>query len=93
MTPEEVKAKKVVVTHIDGQDVVLRDEGDKIVALSAVCTHQGCVVEYNAADNSLDCPCHGSNFDLNGHVVIGPAKSPLKILKTKIENNQIKIEQ
>ncbi len=51
--------------------------GGGYAALTAVCTHMGCTVGYNQADGLLDCPCHGSRFNLDGTVYNGPAVAPL----------------
>jgi glycine/D-amino acid oxidase-like deaminating enzyme/nitrite reductase/ring-hydroxylating ferredoxin subunit len=50
-----------------------RDEQGKAVAVSARCTHLGCLVAWNAAERSWDCPCHGSRFAPDGAVLHGPA--------------------
>lgn len=52
---------------------VYRDEGGAVHKCSAVCTHLGCVVQWNSVEKSWDCPCHGSRFDPTGKVVMGPA--------------------
>ncbi len=57
---------------------VYRDHDGALHALSAVCTHKGCQVAWNAAERSWDCPCHGSRFDTQGHVLDGPATKPLE---------------
>ena len=49
-----------------------RDDGS-LVAVSPVCTHLGCQVNWNRAERSWDCPCHGSRFSPEGDVLQGPA--------------------
>lgn len=71
-----------------GEGGLATDEGRKVAAyrddkggltkVSAVCTHLGCVVSFNTAEKSWDCPCHGSRFDIQGRVISGPAKKDLK---------------
>lgn len=56
---------------------VYRDEGGALHAISGVCTHLGCVVQWNAGEKSWDCPCHGSRFDVDGAILNGPARRPL----------------
>ena len=54
-----------------------RDEAGGLHAVSAVCTHLGCVVQWNGAEKSWDCPCHASRFDVDGRVLQGPAVKDL----------------
>ncbi|MGH2953415.1 MAG: Rieske 2Fe-2S domain-containing protein [Solirubrobacterales bacterium] len=61
-----------------GQRAVYRDENGALHELSARCTHLGCIVRWNAAERTWDCPCHGSRFDPLGEVVEGPATHPLE---------------
>jgi glycine/D-amino acid oxidase-like deaminating enzyme/nitrite reductase/ring-hydroxylating ferredoxin subunit len=62
---------------------VYRDDAGLLHALSATCTHLGCVVHFNSAERSWDCPCHGSRFDIDGSVLHGPAATPLKAAALK----------
>jgi glycine/D-amino acid oxidase-like deaminating enzyme/nitrite reductase/ring-hydroxylating ferredoxin subunit len=59
------------------QIAVSRDEQGELHAVSARCTHLGCIVSWNAAERTWDCPCHGSRFEPGGGVVQGPAVRPL----------------
>ncbi|MBD2295624.1 FAD-dependent oxidoreductase [Anabaena sphaerica FACHB-251] len=63
---------------VDGEKVAAyRDEKGEIHAVSAVCSHLGCVVAWNSAEKSWDCPCHGSRFSCNGEVLHGPTVKDL----------------
>lgn len=59
-------------------NVMVINTGDGFIALSSVCTHQGCQVSYDHGNENLPCPCHGSIFSTTGSVLNGPASSPLK---------------
>jgi len=54
-----------------------RDDNGATILRSATCTHMGCIVGWNDAERTWDCPCHGSRFKPNGAVLSGPAESPL----------------
>ncbi len=73
------------IVERDGRKVAAYRAPDGTVMLrSAICTHMGCVVSWNTAERTWDCPCHGSRFTPDGDVIAGPAESPLE----KIENAQ-----
>jgi len=57
------------------------------VAYDAVCTHEGCTVEWDAPDGVLLCPCHGAAFDVanDGQVLQGPARRPLSSLPLVVD--------
>jgi Rieske Fe-S protein len=56
---------------------VYRDSHGELHECSAICPHLGCVVDWNSAEKTWDCPCHGSRFDPYGKVLNGPANTGL----------------
>lgn len=81
-----------VIQKNDERAAVYRTEEGELKACSAVCTHLGCIVHWNNAEKSWDCPCHGSRFDTDGEVLEGPALKALspvgsKIIDKTINNN------
>jgi glycine/D-amino acid oxidase-like deaminating enzyme/nitrite reductase/ring-hydroxylating ferredoxin subunit len=62
-----------IVSHDDEKVAGYRDDDGKLVAVSTRCTHLGCQVNWNTAERSWDCPCHGSRFAPDGEVLHGPA--------------------
>jgi glycine/D-amino acid oxidase-like deaminating enzyme/nitrite reductase/ring-hydroxylating ferredoxin subunit len=66
------------LVDIEGDKVAAyRDEEGTLHAVSAVCRHLGCTVEFNDAERSWDCPCHGSRYDIDGKVICGPSTEAL----------------
>jgi glycine/D-amino acid oxidase-like deaminating enzyme/nitrite reductase/ring-hydroxylating ferredoxin subunit len=84
VTPGEVKSVDEIAV---GEGAVLRrglrkvaayrDPSGRVVELSAVCRHLGCLVEWNSGEKTWDCPCHGSRYTAEGRVVNGPAREDL----------------
>jgi Rieske Fe-S protein len=75
----------------DHKIVVTQPKKGDFKAFSAVCTHQGCTVN-RVADGTIDCPCHGSGFDIaDGSVTHGPATRPLPAEKIEVEGNSIRL--
>ena len=73
-------------------DIIIIRTGERVyVALSKICTHQGCTVAYDPASGNLPCPCHGSLYDISGQVINGPAPDPLKKYSTKLVGNTLTI--
>lgn len=67
------------IIELDGERVACaRDEKGKLTSVSPYCTHMGCLVHWNGAEKTWDCPCHGSRFHPSGDVLTGPAESPLE---------------
>ncbi len=74
----EVAAGSGRIVNGEGEKLaVSRTRDGSLRAVSAVCTHLGCIVSWNDAEHSWDCPCHGSRFAPSGAVLHGPATKPL----------------
>lgn len=71
---DELRPGEGQVVSLNGQRVAAsRDDQGALHLVSAVCTHMGCLVHWNDAETSWDCPCHGSRFTPDGAVMTGPA--------------------
>lgn len=74
----DVKRGEGKVVELAGEPVaVYRNSNGSLSRVSAVCTHMKCLVEWNTAESTWDCPCHGSRFTSTGKVIAGPAETPL----------------
>lgn len=74
----DIKPNEGKVMEQNGEKIaVYKDETGKVISLSAVCTHMGCIVDWNGKEQTWDCPCHGSRFDAAGKVINGPAVKDL----------------
>jgi glycine/D-amino acid oxidase-like deaminating enzyme/nitrite reductase/ring-hydroxylating ferredoxin subunit len=77
--PEVALGEGKVIAGTHGQIALYRDEQGEMHAHSATCTHMGCVLQWNGAETSWDCPCHGSRFSaVDGRVLHGPALEALE---------------
>jgi cytochrome b6-f complex iron-sulfur subunit len=74
-----------------GNIIIIRTSSTAYIALSKVCTHQSCTVAYNSTADRIDCPCHGSQYSINGTVLQGPAPNPLKTYTVKVDGTTLKI--
>lgn len=71
------------ILKLNGRKVAAyRDEAGKVNLCSAVCTHLKCIVAWNPAEKTWDCPCHGSRFKPTGEVIAGPAEEALEQVKS-----------
>lgn len=85
---EEMLVGQSRVVAVKGEPVLVVREENRVVALSAVCTHLGCVVKYRG-EGLIDCPCHESVFDMSGNVTGGVAPRPLTSYQVRIVGGQI----
>ena len=93
------KFKKGTVTPVDldrggGADpatvFITRADDETVSALSARCTHRGCLVDWKGHDHQFACPCHGGRFDASGNASTGSVPyKPLPHLDTRVEGNQV----
>ncbi len=82
-------AKEIVFGGIPA--IVVNRPGKGLIALSRVCTHLGCLVQYDQENKRLLCPCHAGVYDLEGNIVSGPPPKPLTKLPLKVEGETIVI--
>ena len=72
----------------DGAPILVSRVNGKLLALSLHCTHEGCPVNSTPVNGVLRCPCHGSQFDLEGNVLHGPADTPLGQYETSYDQKR-----
>jgi len=68
---------------------VRRTKEDEVIAISADCTHLGCIVTWDEDQKIFKCPCHDGRYDADGNVISGPPPAPLRRHRTKIEDGSI----
>lgn len=68
---------------------VVRVSETQVQALSAVCTHMRCILEWDDAGDGIVCPCHDGAFDRNGNVLSGPPSLPLRRFQTEVRADEI----
>jgi nitrite reductase/ring-hydroxylating ferredoxin subunit len=71
----------VVIQYEHQKVAAYRDNKGEVHLMSAVCPHMGCIVDWNTAEQSWDCPCHGGRFDCKGALLNGPPMHDLKPLQ------------
>jgi menaquinol-cytochrome c reductase iron-sulfur subunit len=92
--PEEMTFPR---THTDGWKQysekgtawVVKMKTGEVVAYSPICTHLGCAYHWDTGKGDFVCPCHASEFALDGTVLTGPAPRPLDRFETKIEDSRL----
>lgn len=73
--------------------IIINTAADGLIALSSICTHKGCTVEYDKTAKDILCPCHHSKFAFDGSVLQGPATKPLPHYTVKQNGNTLIINR
>lgn len=77
---------------VNGQPVIVIHTPEGFRAYSAVCTHLGCIVGWDAQRKQIACPCHAGFFDVNGRVVSGPPPRPLAEHGVAVVNGEVMVK-
>jgi cytochrome b6-f complex iron-sulfur subunit len=80
------------MAEYEGQPVIVFNHEGTIAAFSAICTHEGCLVEWSPARRILLCPCHDGQYDLEGKVIAGPPPAPLLRFRVVVEDNSVYLD-
>lgn len=85
--------RKITLPAPDGkagtQTAFVLKQGAEYFGISDVCTHMGCEVSWVGQDSRFECPCHGSQYDITGKNIAGPAPRPLPRFKTQLSNGRL----
>jgi cytochrome b6-f complex iron-sulfur subunit len=91
-TTAELPVGKGQVFSVNNKPVIVINTPDGYKALSATCTHLGCIVAWNEQRQVIACPCHEAFFNTNGAVISGPPPGPLPTLQVQVEGDQIYVQ-
>jgi len=89
----EVPAGKGKIYQFNEDKVIVVNSGGTLTAVSAVCTHLGCLVNWVESDNEYFCPCHSAKYTRSGEIISGPQPLPLKQYSARIEGDDIIISK
>jgi Rieske Fe-S protein len=73
-------------------DLLVRHDGGGWQAITAHCTHRGCVVDWNLTAAEWQCPCHGSRYAADGHVLKGPAERALVVAPAEVRGESLVVD-
>jgi cytochrome b6-f complex iron-sulfur subunit len=95
-TATELKEKGQLLNKTDTKNPVLvvqnPDAAGQLVAVNPTCNHKGCFVEWKANQKQFSCPCHDSDFAVDGRLLKGPATQALSTYEAKIEGDKIVVK-
>ena len=87
--PSDFVEGEVSEKYKEEQRVWIEREGEKIIAIQAICTHLGCTPRWLPLENKFKCPCHGSGFTKDGVNFEGPAPRPLERLAVRLDEEGV----
>jgi nitrite reductase/ring-hydroxylating ferredoxin subunit len=86
---DEIEAGEGALCWVRGRRrAVYRDPQRQLHVMSPICTHARCVVQWNRAAKTWDCPCHGGRYDAHGRVIMGPPKFDLSSPQAEVGNDE-----
>jgi len=85
----EIPPDGVRLVHLPEGPVMLEKADNELRAVSAICTHLGCIIQWHPEAKKFICPCHQGVYDFNGNVLSGPPPRPLEKLQVKVRDGQI----
>jgi cytochrome b6-f complex iron-sulfur subunit len=88
--PEEIPVGTLIA--MPQQRIYVMRAAEGFFAMSATCTHLGCLTRYERENNRIFCPCHGSRFSTDGKVTAGPAPRPLPRLQLTVEQGLLVVD-
>lgn len=89
----DLKAKGALRFRFGREPCILIHSGGRVHALSLVCTHLGCLVEWSPERHQLVCPCHRAAFGLAGNVIDGPPKRPLPTFDVTVAGDRVLVKR
>jgi cytochrome b6-f complex iron-sulfur subunit len=89
ISAEEISIWDARLLLVDGRPAILVHTPEGYAAFSAVCTHLGCTVRWRRWSQELFCPCHGGRFGLDGRVIGGPPREPLRRLEVESTGGRV----
>ncbi|HSJ58018.1 MAG TPA: Rieske (2Fe-2S) protein [Anaerolineae bacterium] len=91
-TTADLPVGQGAVFSVQNKPVIVINTEQGVRALSAVCTHLGCIVFWNPERQVIACPCHEAYFSINGAVISGPPPAPLEVYRVQVEGDEIVVE-
>jgi Rieske Fe-S protein len=89
IAPDALSEGVGTVGSLSGRPTLILRKSGQLLAYDAVCSHLGCIVRWNDARSSIECPCHGGVFDLEGRVTAGPPPEALARISLKVSDGKI----